>query len=209
MRRWDSSGSSAGSNGLSKVGSARRSAAACSPSRSVAGSFASSTSGRTLGVRGTVVAEPLHRAHRRRRPRALRGLPRRARRASSRDTVRDSARESNYRFVGPVEVDARRPTRGPASAISRSTPRSSRAHGGRDRRARAPRRPPDPARRGAGADRAPPRLRDRALRLAGVPPSRRGPPRRARLRGRRPRLAQRHDGQRRRRCRSTRSPTAT
>ena len=47
-------------------------------------------------------------------------------------------------------------------------------------------------------DRAPARLRGPALRPAGLAPPRRGPPRRVRLPGRRPRLDQRHAGQRRR-----------
>ena len=53
--------------------------------------------------------------------------------------------------------------------------------------------------------RPPSRLCDRALRSAGLTPPRRGPPRRAGLPGRRPRLHQRHARERRRWCTSSRS----
>jgi hypothetical protein len=123
------------------------------------------------------------------------------------DTVRDSARESHYHFVGPVEV----------SVVADP----------RRRHRRPPRRRHDRRRRRrAGATLVLPdgkriELGDDPVRSGGSPTARsRSPIRRCRvttqssggragLRGRRPRLAQRHLGERHEGASNTRWPTAT
>ena len=140
--------------------------------------------------------EPLHCARGRGRPRPLRGLPRRARSASC-ATPCATARASRTTASSGRSRSRSWPTPGPESAISRSTPRSSRAPDGPAAALVLPdgsriQLGDDPVRIG--------RLPDCAIALSDSQVSRHhAEVRRAEhgLRGGRPRLAQRHHRERR------------